>query len=298
MNRLERARLLRLFQLEPGATAEDIRKAYRRLARALHPDLNPDPNAQARFLEIREAYERLVESPQLEPENQGIDARAEAERLRRKRMREAYLERVRQEDERRMRGFRRWWFFPFALMCLPWAAHYGQRSYNRWLVISTPDTSWCRVSYVGYREVHYSFVVEGVEYTGQERTGKVQGNMVGRNGMPLREGDVFRVMYRVGDPKRNIVDYTVCDAGTFERSLELCQRGLLEELGAPWDQHPHHLRCLALLLFEHHGWSGLADFAFNNTLPFDNIKNNAWTCRHRLQSKSFKGDLRLCAPPD
>lgn len=42
------------------ATADDIKKAFRRLARESHPDANPgDPTAEARFREIAEAYEVL-----------------------------------------------------------------------------------------------------------------------------------------------------------------------------------------------------------------------------------------------
>ena len=38
------------------ATAEDIKNAFRRLARETHPDANPgDPSAEARFREIAEA---------------------------------------------------------------------------------------------------------------------------------------------------------------------------------------------------------------------------------------------------
>jgi molecular chaperone DnaJ len=43
-----------------GASAEEIKRAYRRLARQLHPDANPaDPDAEARFKEIAHAYEVL-----------------------------------------------------------------------------------------------------------------------------------------------------------------------------------------------------------------------------------------------
>src|SRR6478672_1139381 len=41
------------------ASAEDIRRAYRKLAREFHPDVNKDPGAEDRFKEVSEAYEVL-----------------------------------------------------------------------------------------------------------------------------------------------------------------------------------------------------------------------------------------------
>ena len=46
--------------VERGAGADDIRKAYRRLARKHHPDLNPgDKAAEERFKKVQEAYDVL-----------------------------------------------------------------------------------------------------------------------------------------------------------------------------------------------------------------------------------------------
>lgn len=44
------------------ATAEQIQKAFRELARKFHPDVNKDPKALERFKEINEAYEVLKDS--------------------------------------------------------------------------------------------------------------------------------------------------------------------------------------------------------------------------------------------
>lgn len=50
----------KLLELDKSATKSDIKKAYRRLARKYHPDLNPnDKEAQARFQQINEAHEVL-----------------------------------------------------------------------------------------------------------------------------------------------------------------------------------------------------------------------------------------------
>ena len=81
----------------PDASQDDIKRAYRRLAKAYHPDVNRDTDADARFKEINEANQ-ILSAP---------DRRAQYDRL--VLMQEMHTEheqekRVRYEEWRQTQG--------------------------------------------------------------------------------------------------------------------------------------------------------------------------------------------------
>lgn len=51
--------LYETLEVSDNATPDEIKKAYRRLARKYHPDVNKDPKAEEKFKEINAAYEVL-----------------------------------------------------------------------------------------------------------------------------------------------------------------------------------------------------------------------------------------------
>lgn len=66
--------------LAQGATEAEIKRAYRRLARRFHPDINPgDRTAEARFRQILDAYETLIDPARRAryESGQGVDAGGE-----------------------------------------------------------------------------------------------------------------------------------------------------------------------------------------------------------------------------
>jgi molecular chaperone DnaJ len=48
-----------ILEVERDASGEDVKRAFRRLARTLHPDVSEAPDAEERFKEVAEAYEVL-----------------------------------------------------------------------------------------------------------------------------------------------------------------------------------------------------------------------------------------------
>ena len=49
----------KIMGVQRNATQDEIKLAYRRLARKYHPDVSSEPDAELRFKELSEAYEVL-----------------------------------------------------------------------------------------------------------------------------------------------------------------------------------------------------------------------------------------------
>lgn len=71
-----------LLGVKRGASEKDIKRAYRRLARKHHPDVNPgEKSAEAKFKEINEAYEVLSDKEKRQKYDQYGDQWQQAEQF-------------------------------------------------------------------------------------------------------------------------------------------------------------------------------------------------------------------------
>jgi molecular chaperone DnaJ len=67
--------LYALLGVAKDSAPEEIKRSYRKLARELHPDVNPDPASQERFKQITAAYDVLSDPEKREMYDLGIDPR-------------------------------------------------------------------------------------------------------------------------------------------------------------------------------------------------------------------------------
>ena len=79
---MTRAEALRILGLQPDATPSEIKRAYRQLVKAVHPDKNSAPNARHLFQLVQEAYEFISAEERREQtrEQANREARDRAER--------------------------------------------------------------------------------------------------------------------------------------------------------------------------------------------------------------------------
>jgi hypothetical protein len=100
---MTRAQCYQLLGLRPGASEEEIRRHYKRMALKVHPDINPDPKANEQFIQLTKAVEILLSPPKptTPQERRAQRATPETEAEKKRRMDEARQRYEQQKNRKR-----------------------------------------------------------------------------------------------------------------------------------------------------------------------------------------------------
>ncbi len=106
-----------VLELPPGASETEIKKAYRRLARKYHPDVSKLPDAEERFMEITEAYDRLLNAPAYQSVTvETASPVADREQQRRDRARQYARKRYEEFRQSTLAFKKAWYFMPLKIL--------------------------------------------------------------------------------------------------------------------------------------------------------------------------------------
>ena len=268
----------RILGLQPGASVDDIRRAYRRLAKQFHPDVNPEGGTRERFLEIVEAYEVLMgerkpKARQSTVDHDAIRRRAKEEALRKARMRYAEFVKQQEKEQNEAYGQALLWVIIGAAAILTFLALQGP--FNAWRISANPYQTTCRITFSGYREATVQYAVDGVTFNERVTLRRSYIETLSGNGMPLRPNHTFAVRCNREDPTLFEVLWEYPGTETMEAYLRAAAKRIPEafpETSMDEDQ----AACLAQAILQSHGIDGLATLFFFDEPALENYQHNAW----------------------
>ncbi|MCH8554237.1 MAG: DnaJ domain-containing protein, partial [Schleiferiaceae bacterium] len=230
----------RILGVAPGASKDEVKRAYRKLALVYHPDKNPTAAAQEKFLLIKEAYEYLqnpqpIRQKSIRYGTQNDAARRE-ELLRKKKERDRIRmealrrskERQKRIDEENKKTFFKILLFGAIIGIMGIAGYYGKQLYTNIMIDNNKGVAMAEVTVVWPRSIEYVYKVNGVVYEDWKMTRKSWSEPVSGNGMPLHKGDVFEVHYKKTKPSLHRLNYYKLGSITLHRYLEAAKYAAFE----------------------------------------------------------------------
>ena len=267
----------RTLGLSNGASLDEVRKAYRRLAKQHHPDMNPGEGSRERFLEIVEAYEVLMGERNPQPKRAPVDhdairRRAREEAMRKARMR--YAEFLRQQEKEQGEAYGRAliWVVVGAAAILTFLALRGP--FNAWRIAVNPYQTSCRVTSFGYREATIRYEVDGAPYTATVALRRSFLETLSGNGMPIRSNHTFALRCRRDDPTLFEVMWEYPGRETVQAYLRATAVRLPEAF-PEWGLNDDQATCMAVETLEEQGIDGLAVLFFFDESALENYRHNA-----------------------
>lgn len=281
-----------ILGLVPGATPDEIKRAYRKLALTYHPDVNKEPGAKERFLRITEAYNYLSNPPKRSAPNIASQRKAEEERIKRAKAAATQAARLRYEAFKRRqeraqgRAYSNAIRVLLGIVFLSGGIYFANKYFNTWYVNQDYIEVEAFVMKVGVRHFWLQYEVDGVAYVKKFSGLRSKRFLVADNGMPVMKYEMFMLRYRRGNPLRAYIDFS----RVLPRTFTIYQQILSTEMARKYEisSGDPRLECLMLLVYEQYGLPGLADLFFWQESPLENFNHNSWSYARMAKEPAFQ----------
>lgn len=300
-------RYYQILGLTPGATPEEVKRAYRKLAMKYHPDVNPGKGARAKFLEVLEAYEYLsgirkyTERKNYRPEDL-YRARSVMKEWARKQAQARYRERVaqikKQREKEQARQYTQAIYLLLGMVILYFSIRTGWAWYKDMMIDADPVYSIAEVVALGQNRVIYRFPTETKVLESRSYVSNSGLRMLAGNGLPLKVGDRFQLIYQADRPMRHRINYQKMSAETLNRYMAMVSKDLRSMYGEQWKADSIPIKrtadCLTLLIFEKYGLDGLGAIINRESFFLENFSHNSIHWYFMQRSAKFKHFIDQC----
>lgn len=305
-------RYYQILGLQEGASKKEIKSAYRKMAMRYHPDLNPGKDSKQKFLEILEAYEYLMGIRQMN-EGKGMSfedlqkfyelMKKAAEEKAKREYREKVKQFKKEKERKQAEEYRRAIYALVAIIVIGISAWQGYRFYTNLVINREPVVVEAEVIGIGMKRMLYSFNVGDSLYKDDQYVSRNKIEMLSGNGMPLKTGDRFEVVFCQSDPTYNRINFEKVSTATMQRYFRLVASKLNYLYYEDWqslseDEQRVRAACITTIVFSRQGFDGLSTIYFADANFLDNFSHNSLSWYFMKNSDEFEEILAACkAPP-
>lgn len=276
--------------LTPEATLDEVKKAYRRLAKKYHPDRNKAAGARKRFEEIAEAYQMILNPPKRNRNEEHSEEilqkiweeairKAREEARRKARMR--YIKFLKEQEKKQSRAYAQALVVLVSIIALVFLVNYGLEYYKNHRINTDLGITYGQVVRVQNHQMLIQYRINGKLYEQSKWVSRATLTYVTPNGMPVLIGHVFQVEYDNSDPDYFRINFNRVSEATLESYLELAQMRLYDVFETEMAGFPDYtqrkiVNCLSHRILKDHGIDGLAHVYFFDEHPLENFSHNSF----------------------
>lgn len=305
----------KILGLPNGASIDEVKKTYRKLAKKWHPDSSTHPEAEVRFSQIAMAYERILEweregRPEdnlayfllLKRKAEEYEERKKQALEKKREMRKRILKLRRQQDREQLRQYKYAFYLLVGFAVAYIAVTQSIQLYESFQISSNPAETYATIEEQDRYTVYYVFYVDGVRYVSDARVRYSRNHNKSLNGMPIQLHDSFKVRYSSENPEYNEINFQKPSENTLMRYFKKTEIQLRDLYPSTFgyltvDEANAALSCVAVKIYDTFGFDGMADLIYYDESFLENGSNNSGTYEDLINDSRFAQCFSSCNVP-